>query len=471
VRRASLVVLLATVGAAGLVLAGSSAAAGPRAAHPANSHVGTAGWTVVKQVGLRNYAGPNCPGKGWNCTKAKRVLQVAAAGGENVAQCTGTGTTPVIVLNGQSCSITQTGAATSTNYAKCYERSKTVPAAAQTCTITQTGANNTAIVDQLIVQTQGSTHNASQTATVTQTATGLNSSSVSQDVKQNTAGSGAAVEDNAEEPNFAASGGPQVQDAYQSATVTQVASGTGKNDSSVDQSEWQKAHGGTSQKQNNTDTGAVDCATAFGASNPNICANVSQTAALGTNANRLRQSLIENAKLLVAGTQNQGSSQTGMDGKVHQAVGSPTSSSQNDANQSKTQQANAPAGSTQTQFDPISCCGFASQDGGTGNREVINQSADLSATGGFFFQELAIFATSNSGTGSCTITQQGSVNGDSETNTGTVDPCPFVAASLECADSTVIVGDGPVLTDAVIIQQEGRGCFASAPDETGGPIQ
>jgi hypothetical protein len=44
--------------------------------------------SVVKQVGLNNYAGPNCPGDGWNCTTATRVAQIAAPGGQNVDECT-----------------------------------------------------------------------------------------------------------------------------------------------------------------------------------------------------------------------------------------------------------------------------------------------------------------------------------------------------------------------------------------------
>jgi hypothetical protein len=456
-----------------MVLAGASAAAGPRAGHPtvAKSNFRAAAVGVVKQVGLRNYAGPNCPGKGWNCTSAKRVLQISAAGGENVAQCTNT--TPVVTTGGQSCSISQLGGPTATNYAKCYERTKAVPAAVQECTIVQTGASNTAIVDQLIVQTQGSTQKGSQTASVTQgsVASGssvLNSSSVSQDVKQNTAGSGAAVEDNAEEPNLAASGGPQAQDAFQSATVTQYAAGSGKNDSQVDQSEWQKAHGGSSQDQNKS-FGTADCATGVGSSQPNVCANVFQHGVNGTNTNRLRQSIDQNARLLVVGIQNQGWFGTnGMDGQVHQDTLPLMGGSFNDVNQSKTQTANAPAGSIQQQFDPISCCGFFSQLGGTeANREVINQSADLQANGANSAQELDIEATSNSDPGSCTITQHGSVNSFSDANSGTVGPpaCPFVTATMECAEGELSDGPGPILllTDAVIIQQEGDGCFSSPP--------
>ena len=32
---------------------------------------------LVIQRGARNYAGPNCPGKSWNCTRATKVVQIA----------------------------------------------------------------------------------------------------------------------------------------------------------------------------------------------------------------------------------------------------------------------------------------------------------------------------------------------------------------------------------------------------------
>jgi hypothetical protein len=43
---------------------------------------------VVVQQGHRNYAGPDCPGRQWNCTKARAVVQVAASGGQNEFECT-----------------------------------------------------------------------------------------------------------------------------------------------------------------------------------------------------------------------------------------------------------------------------------------------------------------------------------------------------------------------------------------------
>ena len=39
--------------------------------------------TVVVQRG-RNYAGPRCPGKKWNCTSARRVIQISYHQNPNV---------------------------------------------------------------------------------------------------------------------------------------------------------------------------------------------------------------------------------------------------------------------------------------------------------------------------------------------------------------------------------------------------
>ena len=42
---------------------------------------------LVTQRGARNYAGPNCPGKGWNCTTSTRVLQISTSSGQNKVEC------------------------------------------------------------------------------------------------------------------------------------------------------------------------------------------------------------------------------------------------------------------------------------------------------------------------------------------------------------------------------------------------
>src|SRR5215216_984305 len=97
-----------------MVLASASAAAGPQAGHPAKNPVRAVGFALVKQVGPRNYAGPNCPGKAWNCTTSGRVLQIATAGGQNVAVCTDA-----------TCTINQNEAS---NQAACIQRTNTTPA-------------------------------------------------------------------------------------------------------------------------------------------------------------------------------------------------------------------------------------------------------------------------------------------------------------------------------------------------------
>src|SRR5438105_14773707 len=125
------VVALAAFGA--MVLAGAGSAAKPTAAASTPRVQST--WTgpgVVRQVGLRNYAGPNCPGKGWNCTTSTRVLQVATDDGENVVQCYGGTAGPP---GSGSCVIDQHG---TFNTAACVDRSK-APAPGQSCRVSQAG--------------------------------------------------------------------------------------------------------------------------------------------------------------------------------------------------------------------------------------------------------------------------------------------------------------------------------------------
>ena len=64
--------VLAYAAMGALSLAGAGAAAKPASASSTPRAVGHPGANgLVRQVGLRNYAGPNCPGKGWNCTTVR----------------------------------------------------------------------------------------------------------------------------------------------------------------------------------------------------------------------------------------------------------------------------------------------------------------------------------------------------------------------------------------------------------------
>src|SRR5438445_12047147 len=90
VRKASFLAVLAVTAVGAMALAGAGSAAKPQgvSATPriASTHLAAG---VIRQIGARNYAGPHCPGVGWNWTTATRVIQAATdQGGQNVAQCT-----------------------------------------------------------------------------------------------------------------------------------------------------------------------------------------------------------------------------------------------------------------------------------------------------------------------------------------------------------------------------------------------
>src|SRR5258705_8684954 len=256
---------MVAVGALAVAGAGSAAhtnSGGLATLRAANANVGA---TVVRQVGLRNYAGPNCPGRGWNCTTSTNVRQIATAGGTNVGVCTGGSV--VVTGPSQDCNITQGG---SSNTARCTEQSSTA-GAAQSCTITQTGAANYAYVNQNINQIAGSTQLGTQTATVSQSgATVTNYLQLSQAANQSIK-----------------TGTLQDQNADQSATIEQTATGAGTNYSTLKQTQLQKAYGrGTTQTQDTT-SNLPDCNPYTlenpqpGPGNPNACAVVLQHSAAG----------------------------------------------------------------------------------------------------------------------------------------------------------------------------------------------
>jgi hypothetical protein len=369
---------------------------------------------LVKQIGPRNYAGPHCPGRAWNCTSATRVLQIAIGGGQNRADCS-TGTLTEVGST-QTCIIEQEGPQ---NSARCIERS-TAPDAVQICKITQMGTDNKAVVEQSIDTNDGSTQLGQQIATVSQdSATGdgstSNDSNVSQDAKQMTK-----------------SGDLQKQDAFQSAVITQTAVGSGDNKSKVDQSQTQKEFGGTTQDQNSTfslPSGFTDCATTS-PFEPNACANVEQHSDSGSNSNHLKQSIDEDMNSHADANQQQGSFGGGLEGRVHQDTD--TGSSTNNADQSKRQKMNGGNGSFQLQVDPVRCCGTFSQIGGTGNHEDIDQHSALDASEPDANQQISLLGNSLSPDGSCSISQHARINTDTTTNGASIDPCPTLVVATEC---------------------------------------
>lgn len=407
--------------------------------------------TVVKQIGLKNYAGPasGCPGAGWNCTTATQVAQIASAGGENRASCTGV--MPTVTESSQSCLIMQSAP---TNHAECKQRLTSEPDAEQHCTITQSGTQNSALVDQTIDQSANSTQRAIQTASVTQSdEKGHNDAQVHQTVQQSSR-----------------TGTSQVQDAHQVANVVQDATGAGKNDSHVHQAQKQSAVGGATQSQNAAGLPSTipDCA--FGPrspSAPNACAYVNQTTVDGLNNSHLHQFGDQDAQSTVVATQTQGTPTGGNDGQVEQQVTFPgTGSSANHAVQKKRQRVSAPALSNQTQYDPTGCCGI-SQTGGTNNSENIDQEAVQSASESVFGYQVATLTGSSNTTGSCDIRHHVRNNDASTSFSAGEEPCPELIVETDCANNAAAEGEGFCNSEVVPPESELEfTLFATSP--TGG---
>src|SRR5436190_11528673 len=155
VSRAMRVAALAAVLAVPLLMASGSGAVS----------IGSTASTIT-QSGLRNYAGPNCPGVGWSCTTSTRVVQFAAPGGENRFECTPAA--PATSPSTNSCVVDQHG---DTNHARCFIRDSTEPTSTESCDITQGGERNYADIHMSTTQGAGPGQDAMQTATVDQTAT------------------------------------------------------------------------------------------------------------------------------------------------------------------------------------------------------------------------------------------------------------------------------------------------------------
>jgi len=247
---------------------------------------------IVVQRGSHNYAGPSCPGRGWTCTTAKRVLQIAKSKDDNnnfvCASSSGPGSG-----SGGNCQIFQF-APGGNNTATCIERSGDV-SANQSCAITQdntTGANRATIQQQVDAKDGGSTQYASQYGGVRQdNGTGSNDAQISQDIKQSL------------KKKDTDASGTQQQDGHQAASVSQD-SDTGSNSARVDQSLAQSADakwGTTLSQLQNTD------------GNVNSNVGVVQFSTSGRNDARVNQSNKYDAHIgkADAGNQQQGSPGSG----------------------------------------------------------------------------------------------------------------------------------------------------------------
>lgn len=192
------------------------------------SSKGMSAKSFVVQRGHLNYAGPNCPGRRWNCTKKTKVVQISSGRhGKNRLECGPGGTLTDTTTAGTrtiTCVVIQT-ATSGKNHARCALGARGVSPVVLECRIEQTNVNgdNKARVKQRVVQRDGADQRATLNAFVTQrNDSGDNRSDVDQTIDQTT-----------NDVQLATSPA-QNQEGRFSARIAQ-SSETGSNDSHLDQ--------------------------------------------------------------------------------------------------------------------------------------------------------------------------------------------------------------------------------------------
>jgi hypothetical protein len=379
--------------------------------------------TVVRQVGLLNYAGPSCPGVGWNCTTATNVVQVASAGGQNRFECAPEDDQVVPTdEDTNTCAIDQMG---DNNKARCKLRDTEEPTSIQTCTVTQTGKRNSADIDMTIEQKTGPIQDGQQTATVKQMATERNQSQIHQTVKQRTSTS----------PT-------QMQDGYQLADVQQDATGS-ENFSHVHQALDQDESGSATTQEQNTKL-QLPCS----GKDANQCALVLQDNGGGKNDSHLHQAIGERQSTKApSANQTQGDPANGNEGDVHQANPDGVGQNHDHAHQVVTQRQSGPNGTTsQEQNTDPRCCG-GSQVGGEKNREDIHQATTQSASASNASQFSTLFGEVHQVSdpaNSCKIDHHARNNSDSthESVSGTEAECFALVLLTTCSSG----GEGGTCT-------------------------
>ena len=327
--------------------------------------------SVVIQQGPLNYAGPFCPGDGWNCTAATRVVQIAssASPAANIFDCLPSLDALIPALN--ECLVVQSSVldpletSSSMNSASC-NTDLSDSSGKSKCTIRQQAkkGNNNANVNQRINQRGGSPQTATEDAEINQTSdTGKNTATIRLTIQQ-------TLDIDSTPPVS------QQQQARQTAKVTQTAGG-GNNSSDVQQTILQ-----AEDAQSNSDiTQDQNTDPAFA---PNQKATVTQTTSTGANTSNLQHQLTQrqhaNSCTTCTITQNQGLPfPGGQSGSVTQTAGGVAQNSIAGQNESQTQDAGTFGTLIRTKFGPEDCC--TTQNGGTAaNNCQITQSNDQAQT-------------------------------------------------------------------------------------------
>ena len=431
---------------------------------------------AVVQRGVRNYAGPNCPGPRWNCTSSSGpVLQVALRGGgspRNVFVCDpeSSGTDP----DTNTCVVVQGIPDDGTNEAVCIQGDEQDEGTvAQSCDITQTNdsGDNIATVEQSVqMGHKSTTQRSEQRSSISQTnGTGDNWASVDQrsDLSAKAQNESDVI---------------QEQDVIQDSLIDQETgvgvppeAAAGDNTADVFQSHRleAKAHVADSVEQlqnaqvpfNSVEPlePATSCWFLF---DPNICSRIDQLSTDGALLIDLRQELRHDAKAMpVEGDvdQQQGSSEFtgGMVGINHQdSAGVAERFKVQDERQDA--KAHAVGGTvTEQQFtgqgprinsDQV----FNENNVAMGEQTVIQTASDPT------FQQLQIGALAVPISGEAVFEQHGCQNGECEEQTISGGP-PGVFAELGCTS-----GEPPGEGD-ITVQQETECTEVGGPTEEPSP--
>jgi hypothetical protein len=384
--------------------------------------IGVSSRGVVIQRGVRNYAGPRCPGKRWTCTSTSHpVVQVAAAGGKNYFQCTS-----------DSCAVVQVAAAPSTpNVARCIRTTGIT----QSCSITQTSAtaDNIAIVVESVVKLSGLTQTASATAQIRQTATGASSVANGNTacVLQRITVDGSTVARKGMPVTVTLEGHQSISIAQDSLYGANVVQNAAQDLAGV----WQCDNRPLAQSQtlSSTATGAAAITQNQNAADngPNLRLDIEQNRSqttpddsMGTNRARFLQTSTLSATAYTPNgpvTQTQSSTRGGLDATVNQfSHGVSTSEAaqtetQTEHAQRSSSDASLPPNTTQTQYGPVGCC--TDQGDNAADTFTITQSSTQNNDTGQ--DQTNSLQADCSTTGSCTATQTTTVNNSSTTNTQT----------------------------------------------------
>jgi hypothetical protein len=357
--------------------------AGPNLSTPeaAKAYLTSLGFDPSKfifQVGVKNYSGPACPGLDWNCTAAPLVVQIAAAGGVNYAECAQNARQCVIVQGSNAQLVGPLTAEDDVNmHGHCGEPAEPKQMMLKEsgdleCTITQanpTTGNNFAVVGMSVRDNDESTQFGHEDATVTQSTNGDgdNHAVVHEEI---------ALQTNDE------SG--QMQDGFQSLNLTQqvlpddALEATGDNFADVKQTQdiTALAQSPTTTQQQNTKEEADLC---LGPStNANTCIRFEQTTGTGNNDLNIHQDHNVDA-VGAGGKQNQGCASKECTLEVDGTQDtSDTSNNSVDDHQSVTYTLRGPEGTTQVQ-DPRIANGPGEQIGGPSDLWRVTQLAVLNA--------------------------------------------------------------------------------------------